>query len=291
MCSQKKVCNFFIGVVMGSMMLSMGAMANPPGVPVGEAPLSCTTVNSRGGGDNYLVEAITGTNGEYPLIVDCPNEPGKKCSDYGYKVTQIGGETISQSLFAISADLELDSADPAPANIGELGDGDSLTGFLQYTRHEYPIRFNAKGDTIKAHIFIKNTSAPRIGTAYIRGGKIDESCLIAGPGVPGNPWVPTTSTETVVAVGGKCEATLHYSGNGKLINISLPVGSTCYAGKVPDGAVAAIGGEPIQNVNGIANGRDVPVTFGTGTTTVYLPSGWAICTSSPCPGATSYVWW
>jgi hypothetical protein len=45
--------------------------------------------------------------------------------------------------------------------------------------------------------------------------------------------------------------------------------------------------QPLQNVPAGA-GKD-GVTFGTGTTTVYLPSGWAICTATPCPGTTTYV--
>jgi hypothetical protein len=65
-------------------------------------------------------------------------------------------------------------------------------------------------------------------------------------------------------------------------------GATCYAGK-PDAPLPGqkvkfvIGEEPIQDVNAPDG-----ITFGTGTTTLYLPSGWAICTASPCPGTYTY---
>jgi hypothetical protein len=288
---QKWVRGSLISVVaLGSAILSMGATANPPGVPVGEAPLSCTTVDHKGGGNNYKIEAIVGANGEFPIPVACVNATGEKCVDYGYTITSLSGETISQSLFAISADQELDSASPAPAYVASPGDGDSTTGFLEYARHEYPVRFNKRDTTYDAHILIRGSSSPRLATAYIRGGKIDESCLIAGPGVVGDPWETKTASEDVVAAGGKCAATLHYSGNGKLVNVSLPQGSPCFAGKIPDGALAVLGGEKIRNVGG-GKLKDVPITFGDGTTTMYLPSGWAICTAAPCPGTTTYVYW
>lgn len=294
---RKNVCNYLIGVMaVGSVMFSTGVTANPPGVPVGDPPLSCTTVDSKGGGNNYQVEAIA-PNGEFPVTVPCPTDPGQKCADYGYNISSPSGKKISQSLFSVSADQELDSASPAPAYVAEPGDGDSTTDFLKYARHEYPVRLNANDDALEAHIYIKGGSSSRVSTAYIRGGKLDESCLIAGPGVAGNPFTPKTVSKDVVAVGGKCEAKLHYNGKGEVVNItnvqSTAPGVTCYADKpqkpnnLPNNALPKflLGDQPIQDVDA-PNG----ITFGTGTTIVYLPYGWAICTESPCPGPAYYIW-
>lgn len=276
-----------LGVVVGGLVFSTGATANPPGVPVADpVPLSCTTVNGSGSGNNYLVQAIVGQSGEYPVAVPCPVSPGQMCADYGYMISSLSGVTISHSLFAVSADQDLDSASPAPAWVGNLGAGDSTTGFLEYTRHEYPIRFNSNATKVEAHVYIRGVSSARSSTAYIRGGKLDESCLIAGPGVPANPWAPSTVTKSVVAAGGKCAATLNYGPNGDLTGITLPAGSPCFAGKIPPGAKAVIGDEPIQHVNAPDG-----ITFGNGTTTVYLPSGWAICTKAPCPGTITYKYY
>ncbi len=285
---RNNVISCLIGVVgAGSVTFSMGAAANPPGVPVADpVPLSCTTVNSGGGGNNYLVQAMVGQNDEFPVAVQCPTDPSQMCADYGYMTTSLSGVTISHSLFAVSADQNLDSASPAPASVGNLGAGDSTTGFLKYTRHEYPIRFNSNATKVESHIYIKGISSARSSTAYIRGGKVDESCLIAGPGAPANPWAPSTVSKAVVAAGGKCAATLNYGPNGDVIGITLPPGSPCFAGKIPPGAKAVIGNEPIQYVNAPDG-----ITFGNGTTTVYLPSGWAICTASPCPGTVTYKYY
>ncbi|HCU53887.1 MAG TPA: hypothetical protein DIC36_06275 [Gammaproteobacteria bacterium] len=279
-----------------SVMFSLGATANPPGVPVGDPPLSCTTVSSNGSGRNYSVEAILGANGEFPAQVQCN---GGTCSDYGYRVTSLSGVTISQSLFAVSADQDLYSTDPS-SFVADLGAGDSTTGFLKYTRHEYPIRFNSNDSVFYAHIYIKGSSAPRVGTAYIRGGKTDESCLIAGPGVAGNPFVQQAVTKQVVAAGGKCQVTLHYNSKNEVVNITDLVSLTstpCVLGPPPvaqqgkKAKLATFGpnGEPLPVQDGL-DGKN-GITFGTGTTTVYLPTGWAICTAYPCPGPTTYVWY
>ena len=59
------LCSCSIGVVAaGSVMFSMSAAA-------ADLPLSCTTVNSKGGGNNYKVDAIAGGVGEFPLTVEC----------------------------------------------------------------------------------------------------------------------------------------------------------------------------------------------------------------------------
>jgi len=288
---QKNVSDCLTGVVaVGSVMFSMGATANPPGVPVADpTPLSCATAN-------YTVTAITGVNGEFPVAVQCVSDSNQVCADYGYTMQVNAGSaaTISQTLFAISADLDFDSSNPSPANIAALGAGDSTTGFLKYTKHEYPIRFNSsQTKSVETHIYLKGISSARSTTAYIRGGKIDESCLIAGPGVPRSQWTPLTANKTVVATGGKCAGTLHYNGKGEVVNITnvtpMVPGATCYAGKPeappePGQKVKfVIGEEPIQDVNAPDG-----ITFGTGTTTLYLPSGWAICTAAPCPGTVTY---
>ena len=279
----KNVCSSLVGVVAaGSVLFSMGAIANPPGVPVADAPLSCATAN-------FSITAVTGGNGEFPTSQLCdPNDATKgTCSVYGYKVTSPTGSTISQSLFAVSADQDIYGTFTLPngtsAYVANLGAGDSTTGFLKYAQHEYSVRFNSNSTTFEGYLFIKGASSPRLGTAFIRGGKLDESCLIAGPGVGGNPWTPTTSSADVVVAGGKCAATLKYGATGKLVNIVLPPNSPCFTGKVPDGYLPAIGGEPIRDAQG-------PITFGNGTTTIYMPSKLAVCTALPCPGSITYVW-
>jgi hypothetical protein len=260
----------------------MVAMANPPGVPVADPPLSCATAN-------YAVAAFIGADGSFPVTQPCdPNDATKgTCSFYGYKVTSTSGATISQSLFAVSADQDLYATYTLPngtsAFVASPGAGDSTTGFLKYAQHEYPVRFNANSTTLEGYIVIKGSSSPRIGTAYIRGGKLDESCLIAGPGIGMNPFTPQTVSKSVVAAGGKCAATLNYNSVGKLTGISLPAGSPCFTGTLPAGAKYVIGDEPIQDVSAPDG-----ITFGNGTTTVYLPSGKAICTATPCPGTVTY---
>jgi len=227
---------------------------------------------------------MTGVDGEFPKIVACPNDPAQQCSDYGYRVSSILGQTISQTLFAVSADQYVKYTEPSPTIPNALGDGDSTTGFLKYAMHEYPVRFNANSTVFEGHIYILGTSTPRLGTAYVRGGKVDEACAIAGPGTSGNPWAPFTTSENVVAAGGKCAATLKYGGNGKVIGITLPPNSPCFTGKIPDDRVLTLDGvTPVRDANG-------PITFGNGTTTIYMPSGYAICTASPCPGTLYYVY-
>lgn len=281
---RKKVCSYLIGVAaVGSVMFSLGATANPPGVPVADpAPLSCAT-------PNYAITAVTGADGSFPVTQPCdPNDATKgTCSLYGYRVSSTSGVTVSQSLFAVSADQDLYATYTLPngtsAYVANPGAGDSTTGFLKYAQHEYAVRFNANSTVSEGYIVIKGGSSPRIGTAYVRGGKVDESCLIAGPGIATNPFTPQTVAKSVVAAGGKCAATLNYNSAGKLTGISLSPGSQCFTGKLPTGAKYVIGDEPIQDV-----AAPDGITFGSGTTTVYLPSGWAICTASPCPGTVTY---
>jgi len=112
-----------------------------------------------------------------------------------------------------------------------------------------------------------------------------------------------TQAKTVVAVGGKCKGTLHYNRKGEVIDITdvtplvtLEYPEQCIANKpmptpqdIAEGKTklkVLIGDEPIQDVNAPDG-----ITFGTGTTTIYLPSGWAICTASPCPGTVTYKYY
>jgi len=298
MCSQKKVCNFFIGLLaMVGMMLSTGAMA--------EVPMSCTTVDTKSGKSSYSVTANPGVNGEFPAQVPCnPDDPSEgTCSDYAYTISSLDGSTtISHTLFAASVDQEFHSASPN-ADVAPPGEGDSSTGFLKYSAHEYAIRFNENATTYNASIYMKGPSSPQLSTAYVVGGKIHESCAIAGPGIPGNPFVQQAVSQQVVAAGGKCNATLHYNSKNEVVNITdvsnvdpLDPNVFCEADK-PEPTPAdkgkklklAVDGLPIQS--GLEQAGKSGITFGTGTTTIYLPSGWAICTAAPCPGPTTYVWW
>ena len=240
---------------------------------------------------------------------------GTTCSDYGYRIRSLDGSTISHTLFAASVDQEFHGASPN-AVVSEPRYGDVSTGFLKYSAHEYAIRFNERKTTFDAHIYMKGPSSPLNGTAYVVGGKINESCAIAGPGVPGNPFELKAVSQQVVAAGGKCNATLHYNSKNEVVNITnvndvdAPSCGTngpvciCEAGK-PEPVGNDIGKEfrlavgelllPVQA--GLDQAGKSGITFGEGTTTIYLPSGWAICTTDPsdpldiCPGTTTYVWW
>jgi hypothetical protein len=289
---RKRIGGFLIGVVgAAGVAFSMGATAgssfDPTGVPLEEpGPVACSTAN-------YSVVAHTGTNGEFPIVQKCdPNDATQGlCSEYWYTVDSLTGETISHSLLAISADQDIYDVTANGSNPWvptDLGDGDSQTGFLVYAQHEYPIRLNAKGNTIDARIYIKGVSSARISTMLVQGGKNNESCLIAGPGIPRSEWKPTTSEKNVNVLHGECDGTLHYNGQGDLVNITLSqasINNGCKTGKVPDGAKPAFGGEVIQDAN-VPDG----ISFGEHSTIMYLPSGWAICTASPCPGTTTYVY-
>lgn len=278
---QSKLFNFLIGVVaLGSVMFSMGAAASA-GVP-----LSCTTVNSKGGGGNYTVEAISGGNGEFPLTAACPDDASKQCADFGYKVSSPSGATVSHSLFAVSEEYVVQKDPSLSEDVYEPGEGDP-SGFLEYAMHEKAIRFNSNATTLEGHIYVEGDAVAGATTAYIQGGKNKEACVIAGPGnasTLGNVWTPTTSSKNVNVLHGACDATLHYNGKGDLVNITLGANSACYTGKIPPNAKAAIGGEPIQDVNAPDG-----ISFGDHSTIFYLPSGWAICTAAPCPGTTTYV--
>ena len=274
------LCGCSIGVVASaSVMFSMSAAA-------AGLPLSCTTVNTKGGGYNYQVDAIAGSNGEFPLTVACPDDATMQCTDFGYTVSSLSGATVSHTLFAAAADYVIQDDPSASEDIYEPGTG-SPDGFLEFARHEKAVRFNSNATTFEAHVYVEGVAEAGATTAYVQGGKIDESCLIAGPGSVGtlaDVWQPMTSEKNVNVLHGACDATLHYNGKGDLVNITVPAGSACVTGQVPAGAKASLGGEPIQNAN-VPEG----ISFGESSTIMYLPSGWAICTELPCPGTTTYV--
>jgi len=298
---KKSICGYLfsclIGVVAaGSVMFSMSVAA-------ADLPLSCTTVNSKDGGNNYLVEAIVDpVTGEFPLTRECPPYgSGIQCTDFGYIVSTTSA-TVSHTLFAVQADylihIDPDLQGAQSESIADPGEG-SLDGFLKYAMHEKAVRFNSNGTTFEAHILVEGDAVVGATTALVQGGKIKESCLIAGPGsvvTQGDVWQPITSSKNVNVLHGECDATLNYNPSGKLIGIDLPQASIdngCITGQVPAGAKAAFGGTgtPEDGIGEIIQNANVPdgISFGDASTIMYLPSGWAICTEDPCPGYTTYV--
>jgi len=255
-----------------------------------DLPLSCTTVNSKGGGNNYRVDAITSGVGEFPLKVSCPIPNGvAQCTDFGYTVTSLSGATISHTLFAAAADYVIQPDPSASEDVYDPGEG-SPDGFLEKAMHEKAIRFNSNATTSEAHIYVEGDVVAGATTVVVEGGKFEEFCLIAGPGnvdTQSDIWQPSTSAKDVNVLHGECDATLNYNPNGKLIGIDLSMDSIangCITGQIPANARAAFGGEIIQNAN-VPDG----ISFGEASTIMYLPSGWAICTAAPCPGPTTYI--
>lgn len=263
-----------LGIACGLLLVS-GSVVAQVVVPFADpAPLVCTTAN-------FSVEAITGMNGEYPITGPCntlvPSEG--LCSNYGYTITSLAGKNIDHTLFAVSADQLVYATYPSATVTLPPGVGDSTTGFLAYAQHEYPVRFNSNGTTYNSNIFIKGSSSPRISTALIKSGKAYESCLIAGPGVAGDPFQPKTQTEATVVAGGKCEITKIFDASGKLVDITLASGSDCHIGRPTE---VSVNGEKLQN----NTSRD-GITFGSNTTTCYGPptpkTPLCVCTATPCP--------
>ena len=260
-------------------LLSGNAMANPTGVPVPPAPLSCSTTN-------YTVTAVTGANGEFPVSVPCMLADGTQgtCSQYEYNVTSPTGLGADHAYFAASAEMDFVDSTPS-ATVGQLGAGDSKTNFLKYAMHEYPLRMNENASTFDAVLRFAGLSSPRISTVLITAGKIYEQCLIAGPGVSADHWAPRTTEENVVAAGGKCPIVKHFDGNGNLVSITNAPGSTCVVGQPANGQlILGVGADafPLRN----NSGRD-GITIGNGTTTCYGPptpkTPYCVCTALPCP--------
>lgn len=269
-----------LGLACGLLLVSGSVIAQVVVPFTGPAPLMCTTTN-------FTVNAITGTNGIFPIPVACDAlDPGKGCSVYGYRLSSPTLAKIEHVLFAVSVDQLVYGTAPTGTAILPLGTGDSTTGFLRYARHEYPVRFTTSGATPEARMFIKGNSSPRISTVALKNGSKVESCLIAGPGtviVGADPFQPITQYEIAVVAGGKCKVTKIFDANGNLADITLGEGSTCVLAR-PDPILnpLMLGDQPLQN----NTSRD-GITFGNGTTTCYGPptpkTPLCICTKAPCP--------
>lgn len=257
---------------------TQGSAHNPTGVPITEpGPFVCTTTN-------FQIQAILGLSGEFPMdggpCTLTPKHSGQNCVDYGYIISARSptGPNVDHTVFAISADQDLDHTSPT-SFVSVPGAGDNTTGFLKYADHEYAVRFNSSNTkSIEAHIFIVGPSSPRITSILVRSGtKNTESCLIAGPGVTvdPDPFQPLSVTETVLAAGGKCLVDLIYDAHGNLAEIT-PITSGC---EVTIGD-PTVNGEPLRN-----NTNRHGITFGNNTTTCYgppVPSP-ARCVTCRCP--------
>ncbi len=247
-------------IIMVTAVIALGVAAegwahSPAGVPVGTAPLECTTPSG-----SWKVSAMPGPGGEFPVLVDCgENHAGKSCARYRYDIDDLGGGTPDHVLFAVSADQDLDSAGPS-AFVTPPGtsSGDSKTGFLAYARHEYPIRVNPTPN-VPADLVIVAPSSPRISTVLVTKGKTRESCLIAGPGVPGLPFRPCPVSRDEIAAGGQCLVRLFYDSSCQVSEIqSLTEGCEVTVGN------PIVNGQPLQD-------NPTSITFGTGTVTCYGP--------------------
>ena len=273
-------------VASGTLFAVTELRANPTGVPVAEpGPLSCTTTN-------FTITAVKGPNDEFPQVVPCnlSVNAGKQCAKYAYDISS-SSKSVDHTVVAVSADQDLDSTNPVspPTGVNPPGAGDSPTGFLVSAFHEYTVTFNkANSKSNHVEIVVVGPSSPRIATVLVRGssgskrdddysGK-SEACLIAGPGVVGDPFQPVAVTQTATVAGGKCIAHLIFDASGKLADVTTEPPCITYSGPVtvtPDG-------KPLQN-NTSPNG----ITFGNGTTTCYGPPvpspARCVCTKAPCP--------
>lgn len=244
----------FMAIIASIMLLTAtGIRAHfPNGVPVPlPAPLSCITLPDG----NWRIDAIE-SNGEFPIPVPCSaNEhAGKQCAEYSYTVTSLLGKSPDHVVFAVSADQDLDSAGPS-ANVQPPGPGDTTTGFLENARHEYPVRVNPTPQ-IPASIVIVGPTSPRISTVLVRKGKISESCLIAGPGVPLDQFAPRTTTQTVSCAAGQCTCVLTFGPDGTITAVTSP---DCDTTQTP----LTVNGEPLQFFG------NQGITIGSGTSTCY----------------------
>lgn len=281
-------------VISGMLCMAVEARANPSGVPVPQpVPTTCTT-------PSFTITAKVGPNNEFPQAVPCnsPSNAGKQCAKYVYDISSL--KNIARTVVAVAADQDLDSTNPAspPTGVYPPGAGDPATKFLANAVHEYAVAFTANSSkSTRVEVIIVGPSTARLSTILVKGAgstpssssKKDErgessgggeqkveSCLIAGPGVPGDPFQPMSVTKTDVVAGGKCVARLIYDGNGKLVNVTTDPPCVTYSGPV------SVNGQPLQNNTGPTG-----ITFGNGTTTCYGPPvpspARCICTRAPCP--------
>lgn len=231
---------------------SGGGSGVPPGdVPVAEpGPLSCTTTKG-----NFRFTAVQ-VNNQFPVPVPCVN-PNNECSEYRYTLTKLGSKNADHVVFAVSADLAVDSASPS-ATVTPPGPGDSATDFLENEYHQYPVRINPTTHT-PAKIVTKGASSPRISTVLVKSGSKFESCLIAGPGVPVGQFTAVALTQDQLVAGGKCVAHLVYDAAGNIIDVQTEPPCTVTTGDV------FINGEKLQDnrsPNGITHGTNTCTTYG-----------------------------
>ena len=271
-------------IFIGALFMVGEASSNPPLVPVPPAPLSCTTPS--GGWTITLVS--NSMTGPIPFPVPClaAANSGNTCSNYKYNVV---GPTPDHVVFAISADQDLDTVrvnssvvnNPSVTPPGSLS-GDQPTGFLFLAQHEYPVRVNPTGNPPNTEFLIVGRSAPRISTVLVKKGKLLESCLIAGPGVPGDAFQPVFQSQRALVAGGKCLVDLVFDGNGNVVDVQNVAGSSCIRYEGPVTVTIGNNTGPLKN-----NTSPHGLTFGNGTTTCYGPpipsTPRCICTQAPCP--------
>lgn len=193
-----------IGVAIGGLLVASQVNSHSPGgVPVTTLPLTCTAPASGG----WTITLVPVTGSSIPTEVECTGSGHSgKCSKYKYTVQNpVGGTNPDHVVFAVSADQDLDFAGPQTPGVQPPGspNGDSTTGFLFLAQHEYPVRVNA-APLNPAEISIVGPSTPRISTVLVKKGKLTASCLIAGPGIPGNVNAVTATSTTFSSPANNC---------------------------------------------------------------------------------------
>ena len=237
MFARKSLQLALVVVTSGLSLMAVEVQANPAGVPAPQpVPTSCTTTN-------FTIAASLGPNNEFPQVVPCNSatNAGKQCAKYAYTISS-SSKNVARTIVAISADQDLDSTIPTAPPTGVLppGTGDPATKFLANAAHEYAVAFTANpSKSSRIEVTVVGPSVARLSTVAVKGagnkpnsynnknekdepdndGQKIESCLIAGPGVPGDPFQPMSVTKTEVVAGGKCVARLIYDANGKLTDV------------------------------------------------------------------------
>jgi hypothetical protein len=219
-------------------------------------PLTCTT-------ENASVVAISDPDtGAFPVFYkDCSElnmmYPAEPCSDFGYQVTQ-SRTNNAQSVFQVSAELELVDTDPN-AFIGAIGEGDSTTNFLEYVQTDFSIRFNQDSTVEEAHIIVFGSIAPIPSTVVTKQGQSVDSCLIAGPGVEGDPFQPVAVEQLAIVAGGGCEVKQIFDSFGNLVDIEV-ITETCEKSTYPDGLF--VNGKKVQNNKNFTVGDNTCTCYG-----------------------------
>ena len=275
----------------------------PAGVPLtNPGPVQCTT-----SGSSWRITAVRGTFGEFPVPTACTNSShigsGEGCFLYSYtleKLTTPFTQTADSVVFAASADQDLDAVFPTPFFVQPPGtsEGDLATGFLDFAFHEYPVRVvniapvaNPNFTPINAPIRLSfvGPSGARLSTVFVRRGNSKEACLIAGPGVLGERFKPSQAVQQVEAAGRKCIANITRDSLDNILDISIDPSSpdpNCQTSNDP-GNLDNQGKRKTPLVNGEPLSHNEVITYGTATTTCYVPKNptpaWCICTKTPCP--------